>query len=167
MKETENAKDTRDTKHSFIPDEDYKKIMEIMPIPTVDIVIFHPDKTKVLLFLRKNKPAQGYYYALGGRIHKGESLTESAMRKAKEELHLTLEENDLFFGGVIDEFFEDSRFDGVAMHSLNSFFGYVLGESAIWKFDTTQFEDAKWFDILDDKLHPFMKQKLDILKKIL
>ena len=154
---------TKDEKYSFIPDEDYQKIMQTMPIPTVDIVIFHPDKTKVLLFLRKNKPAQGYYYALGGRIIKGESLTESALRKAKEELHLTLEENDLIFGGVIDEFFDDSRFLDIPMHSLNIFFGYILRDENHITLDKTQFETTKWFERDDVTLHPYMRQKLDIL----
>ena len=54
--------------HENIPLELYKRIHKTMPIPCVDVVIRHKDR--FLLCKRKNEPAKGLYWFVGGRVLK-------------------------------------------------------------------------------------------------
>ena len=83
----------------MIPDREYKLIMNSLPIPTVDLIILSPDSTKTLLFLRKNKPAKGFYYTIGGRIIKGESPEDAIVRVADTEAGLNLNVKNVKFTG--------------------------------------------------------------------
>ncbi len=50
--------------NTFISDELYRKIVQFMPIPTVDI-LFLNDKNEILLGKRNNEPLMGIYYVPG------------------------------------------------------------------------------------------------------
>jgi colanic acid biosynthesis protein WcaH len=73
----------------FIPAALYEQIVKILPIVSVDAVIVM-DKS-LLLLKRKNQPAKGLWWFVGGRIHKGESLEQTLRREIKEETDLELE----------------------------------------------------------------------------
>ena len=68
---------------TLLPQKEYKRILEVMPIITVDGIIMH--NGKFLLLKRANKPLQGRYWTPGGRVYKGERLAEAFKRKMKEE----------------------------------------------------------------------------------
>ena len=70
----------------FIPDEDYARILEVLPILCVDCVILH--EGCFLLVRRDNEPAKGEYWFPGGRVYKGEQISAAAVRKAREEVSL-------------------------------------------------------------------------------
>ena len=70
----------------YIPDLEYQKILEFLPIVCVDLVITHNDKC--LLLLRNTEPAKGQYWFPGGRINKMETIIDAAIRKSKEETNL-------------------------------------------------------------------------------
>jgi colanic acid biosynthesis protein WcaH len=72
---------------TFIPKEEYDKILECLPILCVDCVITY--EGKCLLLRRANEPAKGHYWFPGGRINKGELIADAAIRKACEETSLT------------------------------------------------------------------------------
>lgn len=69
---------------SLIPSDLYSQILEHMPIPCIDFVLHH--KGKVLLTYRTQEPAKDQWWVQGGRIIKGESLTEAVQRLAKREI---------------------------------------------------------------------------------
>ena len=66
----------------------YKK-----PSVTVDLIVFtvHDDDLKVLLIERGNTPFKGSWAIPGGFVDYGESLESSAVREAKEETGLDIE----------------------------------------------------------------------------
>lgn len=70
----------------FIPKEEYIKIQTVLPILCVDCLIVHDGKC--LLLKRTQEPAKGQYWFPGGRIFKGESIKNAAIRKAREEVNL-------------------------------------------------------------------------------
>lgn len=49
-----------------IPAEDWATIVRNVPIPAVDLVVLHDGG--VILGKRRNKPAKGEWFVLGGRI---------------------------------------------------------------------------------------------------
>ena len=72
----------------FIPRGTYERIVECMPIVSVEALIVSEG---MLLFLRrKNEPAKGEWWFPGGRIRKGESLKEALCREIIEETGLEI-----------------------------------------------------------------------------
>jgi colanic acid biosynthesis protein WcaH len=75
-------------KIDFIPRATYERIVECMPIVSVEALIVSEG---MLLFLRrKNQPAKGEWWFPGGRIRKGESLKEALCREIIEETGLEI-----------------------------------------------------------------------------
>ena len=73
-------------KDPMIDRETYTKIVNLMPILTVDILI--NKSGKFLLLRRVNEPLKGVYWTPGGRILKGERAIQAARRKVIEETGL-------------------------------------------------------------------------------
>ena len=71
----------------WVSEELYSQILQVMPIPCVDLLVVN-EAGKVLLLLRKNEPAAGQWWFPGGRILFGELRCESAKRKLEEECAL-------------------------------------------------------------------------------
>ena len=80
-------------KCGFIPRGTYERIVECMPIVSVEALIVSEG---MLLFLRrKNQPAKGEWWFPGGRIRKGESLKEALCREIIEKTGLEIMSNRL------------------------------------------------------------------------
>ena len=74
---------------SLIPLNKYSKILEDLPIYCVDIIIKN-DKEEYLLIKRNNEPKKGEWWVVGGRVLKGETAKEAAIRKVKQETNTIL-----------------------------------------------------------------------------
>jgi colanic acid biosynthesis protein WcaH len=74
----------------MIPAEQYKQIIEVLPILCVDVVITNL-RGEYLLIKRANEPRKGQWWVIGGRLLKGESLEEAVVRKVREETSLSVE----------------------------------------------------------------------------
>jgi colanic acid biosynthesis protein WcaH len=67
-----------------IPQDDWERIVEHVPLVSVDLVVHHGDG--VVLGKRTNEPAKGEWFVPGGRVRKHEPLEEAVHRVAREEL---------------------------------------------------------------------------------
>ena len=67
----------------------FKTVISSAPLISLDFLV-HKDN-KILLGRRINKPAKGYLFTPGGRIHKNESIKSAMMRIAKDELNIKVE----------------------------------------------------------------------------
>jgi len=68
--------------------KDYLEAVKLTQIVSVDLII--KDKNgKILLGKRKNQPAKDTYFVPGGRVFKGETLTEGFKRLLKVETGIT------------------------------------------------------------------------------
>lgn len=74
----------------MIPAEQYQQIIEVLPILCVDVVIRNA-RGEYLLIKRANQPRKGEWWVIGGRLLKGETLVEAAIRKVREETSLTVQ----------------------------------------------------------------------------
>ena len=74
----------------MIPAEQYKQIIEVLPILCVDVVITNT-RGEYLLIKRANEPKKGQWWVIGGRLLKGETLEEAVVRKVREETSLNVE----------------------------------------------------------------------------
>lgn len=140
-------------KVEFISDEDYKKILEMMPIPCVDVVLIHDGK--FLLGKRKNEPGKEWWWIFGGRVFKGETLEEAAVRKVEEEVGINIDKSNLRFLGTSETMFDVSQLAG-STHTINTFFSYNLDDEFEINLDG-QNSETKWSDKIDPELHPYLK----------
>lgn len=83
--------------------------MASTPLISIDLLIQN-EYGEYLLGLRRNRPAQGYWFVPGGRVLKDESLNDAFKRLTFEELGIELERNQAHFKGVYEHFYEDSVF---------------------------------------------------------
>ena len=61
-----------------------------MPIASVEAIIQN-EQHKILVLKRNNAPAKGEWWFPGGRVQKGETLSEALIREVKEETALDIE----------------------------------------------------------------------------
>lgn len=150
-----------------VPLEHYRAAMEEFPLVTIDVLFFNPEKTKILLGKRTNEPYAGTFYSFGGRLYKNEELLNAALRIAKEEVGITLEPEDLTFGGILNEINEGSIFEGVNYHTVDIYFMCVIADENI--SHDSQHSETRWFPVDDATLHPHVRARiagaLPILKK--
>jgi colanic acid biosynthesis protein WcaH len=74
---------------NWILPEKYAEYIEALPILCVDMVIQNSHQ-EYLLIRRINEPKKGQWWPVGGRVLKGESLEQAAIRKIKQETGLSV-----------------------------------------------------------------------------
>ena len=113
---------------------------------------------KILLGKRINKPAQGYWFTLGGRVLKNETIEHAIERIAKIELGIILDCNPKFIG-VFEHLYDDSIFDTVSTHYVN--LAYEIEISVLKDLPKDQHNKYSWFDleelIQSDEVHSYVK----------
>ena len=110
-----------------------------MPVLCVDMVVRH--KGKFLLVKRKNEPLKDQYWLPGGRVLKGERITQAVHRKMKEEVGIKVKIIKSL--GYFDKVFPKNKYNSkTGFHGLSIVFlvepfstNIVLDEqSDDWKF---------------------------------
>jgi len=145
----------------FLDDKIYKEIMEYSIIPAVD-VLFISDKHKILLWLRDNKPLKWIYYFPWGRIEKGETIKQAAVRKMAEELWYKIDINRLEFLNVYDDIFNESIYSWTTLQNVTITYVYLLHSNEIIssKPHDSQHNKIKFFDVHDDTLDDRVKIRI-------
>ena len=69
---------------TFIPEQEYQKIMKTMPVFCGDFLIFA--EKKYLLIKRKQEPVKDVYWVVGGRLRYRETMAELAERVMIQEI---------------------------------------------------------------------------------
>jgi colanic acid biosynthesis protein WcaH len=151
----------------WIPESLFSRIVQSMPICTVDVALFSHDTMQVLVFRRSQPPLKGHWFTLGGRLQKNESLRDCAVRHAKIETSLTLDPRHLVFGGAFDEIHDESRFSGnINYHCVNICWGYVVEENPVIFLDS-QHQEYAWKLTDSADFHPMLIHKLSAVQRIL
>ena len=122
----------------IIPADQYREILEVLPILCVDIVINNP-KGEYLLIKRANEPLKGRWWVVGGRVLKGETLKQTAVRKAAEEVGLKI--TDVKPIGYYEGAFEKNIFGSpTPMHSVSVVFSSIVDDHQPVKLDEQSME---------------------------
>ncbi len=100
-----------------LQDKDFYQVITNTPLVSIDLIV-KDERGRVLLGLRKNKPAQGFWFVPGGRIFKDEFLYDALERIGQEELGFPLEIDAVRFLGVFEHLYEDNfaGVEGVSTH---------------------------------------------------
>lgn len=130
---------------NLIPDEEYRKIVELVPILTVDVILMYGDQ--FLLVQRAQEPLKGSWWIVGGRAQKGESTLQAAKRKVIEELGIGAKDFKLV--GLYEDHYRKSSW-GVPTSSVS-----VVYSATIETTETTPDKTitaVKLFDELPKRL---------------
>ena len=120
----------------------FKTIVDSAPLISIDVLAKR--NNKVLLGKRVNKPAQDYYFSIGGRIRKNETIDNAMTRIAQNELNIELQSKPKFIGGF-EHFYNDSIYEDVSTHYVNLAYEYEVEE--VPNLPTEQHDEYKWFTI--------------------
>lgn len=104
----------------LLPEEQFQHACAALPLVSIDLVLTDPCG-QLLLGLRNNAPARGWWFTPGGRIRKNEVFKQAMARIALEELSLPA---NLLGAAVLmgawDHFYPDSAFSPlISTHYVN------------------------------------------------
>ena len=135
---------------SFIPEDEYARIVEILPVLCVDVMLFNR-RGECLLVKRRNEPLKGQWWVIGGRVHKGETLSQAAIRKIREESGLSLSSVEPV--GYYEETSHVNRFGSpTPLHTVSVVFTAAIDDSASIKLDD-QSSEWKYSALIPDNFH--------------
>lgn len=140
----------------MLDDQIFKTVVDSSPLISIDILI--KKGNKILLGKRINKPAQGYFFSIGGRINKNETIDNAMARVALNELNIDLKSTPEFIG-VFEHFYDDSLYENVSTHYVNIAYEYEMEETP--DLPAEQHSEYKWFtidELLESKqVHKYTK----------
>ena len=123
----------------MIPVDTYERIIEVLPILCVDILVKN-SQGEYLIVKRANEPKKGRWWVIGGRVLKGETLEEAAVRKTKEELGIDVKGPCPV--GYFEALFQRHPF-GLAerYHAVSIVFSTTIQETQVITLDT---QSSEW-----------------------
>lgn len=109
--------------NSFLSKEVFSNACAVLPLVSIDLIVTRPCHLgrELLLGLRMNSPAKGWWFTPGGRVRKNEPFTTALQRIAKVEIGL----KDDWLNraeplGIWDHFYPDSAFSSdISTHYIN------------------------------------------------
>ena len=92
-------------------------VIEATPLVSIDLIVRNP-RAEVLLGLRNNRPARGYWFVPGGRIRKNERIHSALQRIAAAEIGWTPDPAVTRFAGVYEHLYPDNYLErpGIGTH---------------------------------------------------
>lgn len=124
---------------------DFRTVVRLAPIVAIDLIIRNP-RGEVLLGLRNNEPAKGFYFVPGGMILKNERLSEAFARLVKTETNLSATFEDARLLGAYEHFYANNRFGEADFGTHYVVLGYELklADAAGLKCDAQHSEFGWW-----------------------
>jgi len=120
----------------------FKTVVDSAPLVSIDILL--KKDNKVLLGRRVNKPAQGCFFSIGGRINKNETINNTMTRVALYELNINLKYTPEFIG-VFEHFYDNSMYENVSTHYVNLAYEYEVEE--VLNLPIEQHNEYQWFTV--------------------
>jgi colanic acid biosynthesis protein WcaH len=141
---------------AWIEPDTWPTIVGNVPIVTVDLIVWTPDG--IVLGRRRNEPAKGEWFVPGGRVQKGEGLTDAVTRIGREELSVTV---DIVAElGAYEHFFDVADVDDVGgKHHIAH--GYVVHTTETDCEIDDQHDELRFFTERPNDLHEYVTAYLD------
>lgn len=143
----------------MISNDKFKTVVENTPLVSIDFIIENSEGN-YLLGKRINKPAQGFWFTLGGRIFKDEPISEAIKRLSLKEFNLEITQEMLQFHGIYEHFYENSFVDdAISTHYV--VLAYHLKISSNISLPTNEHNEYHYFskeELLEhNNVHPYVK----------
>lgn len=141
--------------------DELAQVVRLAPLVSIDLII-EDDRGRVLLGMRTNEPARGFWFVPGGRILKNERIGHAFERVMKDELGIDADYSCAQFIGAFDHIY-DTNFaqqQGFGTHYVVLAHRVKLTDSVDISADN-QHSELVWFDkaqiLNDEKVHPNTK----------
>ena len=123
----------------------FKTIVASTPLVSIDLIIRN-SCNQVLLGLRTNRPAQGFWFVPGGRIGKDETFEQAFLRLTQLELGYPISLNDASFLGPYQHLYSDN-FSGTDFSTHYVVLGYQLMlDLDLQTLPVEQHQNYQWWD---------------------
>ena len=150
--------------------ENFLGVVEAAPLVAMDLVLVGGG-TEILLGMRNNRPAQGFWFVPGGRIRKNEHMHAALVRVAREELGLQLADlpNQSVHMGVYQHFYDDcfAGDSGISTHNVVMGNLVHLPKDAVVSITDAQHSALCWWPLEEaqasDEVHRFTKDYVNHL----
>jgi ADP-ribose pyrophosphatase YjhB (NUDIX family) len=117
-----------------------KCIMELSVQKTTLLYLYKPQEKKVLLAMKKRGFGTGKWNGVGGKLDKGEIITEALVRETKEEIDVVINKNDLAQVATLNFGFKDNQDWNQQVHA------FIIEK---WKGEPKETEEMipRWYPI--------------------
>ncbi len=128
----------------YISDKDFAHIVRFAPLVSIDLII-RGAGDRILVGLRTNEPAKGYYFVPGGAIRKNETIARAFTRILQAETGLPARFEDSHFIGIYEHLYATNRFGdaGYGTHYVVLAYELRFNDSPTLQGDS-QHSDFKW-----------------------
>jgi colanic acid biosynthesis protein WcaH len=101
----------------FLLRDDFGNVLRHTPLVSIDLIV-RDERERVLVGLRRNRPAQGFWFTPGGRIYKDERIDDAFLRITHAELGRELPRSEGTLFGIYEHFYDDNALElpGVSTH---------------------------------------------------
>lgn len=146
----------------FLPSQLFCNVIKNTPLVSIDFLIQNEDE-HILLGRRINKPALGYWFVPGGRVHKDEKIDKAIERILYDELRIVSNIDRPTFKGVFEHFYQDNYFnDDFSTHYIVLAYEIINCNEAELTLPYDQHSDYKWFSrdeiFITPEVHTYTKK---------
>lgn len=138
----------------WIPDDLYYQIVNVMPIPCIDLLVKNK-QGKYLLCRRTSEPLKDTWYMPGSRLIKGETISNAVKRISRKELGIRAIFNKVL---CVYNAYYDVGYFGIASHTLTVVVEAEPKSERI-KLDNSHSE-YKWMDNYSSGLHKYVRMAI-------
>ncbi|EKO3632745.1 MULTISPECIES: GDP-mannose mannosyl hydrolase [Vibrio] len=125
--------------------ETFKTVVASTPLVSIDLIISN-SCNQVLLGLRTNRPAQGFWFVPGGRIGKDETFEQAFLRLTQLELGYPIPLNEASFLGPYQHLYSDN-FSGTDFSTHYVVLGYqIMLDLDLQTLPVEQHQNYQWWD---------------------
>jgi colanic acid biosynthesis protein WcaH len=145
----------------FLSRDDFAHVVGHAPLVSIDLVV-RDHSERVLVGLRRNRPARDFWFVPGGRIFKDERIDDAFLRISHAELGMAIPRAHARLLGVHEHFYDDNALEisGVSTHYV--VIAYELSvDAASLVLPDSQHGEFRWMTIeqihSDAAVHPHTK----------
>ena len=132
---------------AFMPPAAFAAVIRNTPLVAIDLILRDPEGA-VLVGLRTNEPAKGFWFVPGGRIRKNERLDAAFARILKQETGLEAPRAEAKRLGVYEHLYETNVFEDPSFDTHYVVIGYELRLESRPAVQTDQQHSAiRWLSV--------------------
>lgn len=151
---------------SYLDAVTFRQIIAYTPLISLDLVV-EDERGRILLGLRLNRPAQGFWFVPGGRVRKNERLDAAFLRITETELGTPFLRSESKFLGVYEHLYGNSVFgESPDTHYVVLAYRLQVKQAAL-HLPSQQHSEYRWFNkieaLQDQRLHKYSRAYLEVL----
>lgn len=146
-----------------ITDGQFSEIVRNTPLVSIDLIVRDKQGGRVLLGLRKEAPAENWWFVPGGRIKKDKKLSNAFSDIAEREIGISADIKDVRFWGVFEHHYKENKFKIADMttHYVVIAFEYIAPHLKLSSLSRKYHKDWKWLEerriVTDKTIHKYTR----------